>query len=434
MSMSARLGSEHLTVPRARMMVFCVAAIGTVIRFILLYTTKGSADVSIFLGFSEEIEDSGPIRIYEQPLPWLPVYNHPPLAGWILLGMSELNGMGFSFAALIRLPATLADAVSSMLVFEILRRRTSVHSAMGCAWTVALSPLLIAISGYHGNNDPVAVMLAIAAAYLLVDKKRPWTAGLVAALSVSVKFVPVVTLPILLVVAARSGRQALLSFCAGLFGLTAFIWGPVVLTVPAALKENVVDYQGQPWPIWGLMRFADLLGISESSIAFAQGEGHLFFVLLCVAIGIWLVWRRPDEAPVVVGLTLALLLLLSTAGAVQYLAWAAVGMSATGLWQGLAYNAIVGAVAYMVYTGPSPMFWNEDTLSLAVFGWTVLALGIASGFRKVLARPQTATPLHPPPHPLHPSRARLTLCGRPEPDVRVGHASGTPRVLPGSRL
>jgi ABC-type arginine/histidine transport system permease subunit len=87
---------------------------------------------------------------------------------------------------------------------------------------------------------------------------------------------------------------------------------------------------------------------------------------------------------VVVGLTLALLLLLSTGSSVQYLAWPAAALCAVGLWEGAAYNAVLGVVAYLVYTGPFATRWTETTLLVAAFGWAVLAAGIASGIYRLL--------------------------------------------------
>ncbi|WP_246458617.1 glycosyltransferase family 39 protein [Streptomyces himalayensis] len=359
-----------------------------------ILATPGRGDVPIFHRFARAIGEFGPIYIYEHPVSGNPVYNHPPLAGWMLLGMNELDGMGIPFSVLLRLPASLADAVSAVLVFEIVRRRARIRTAVVCACTVALSPVLVSVSAYHGNTDSIAVMFALAAAHVLADRKRPVAAGLIAALSVSIKFIPIVTIPVLLVVAARAGRPVLIRFCAGLTGAMALIWGPVLLTVPEALKHNVVDYAGSRYRLWGLVRFADWLGAPESAIAFAMGPGHLLFVLVCVAVGVWLAWRRPSEAPAVVGLTLALLLLLSTASGVQYLAWAAAGLCAVGLWEGLAYNAVVGVAAYLAYSGPNLVIWTKEALLAGALGWAVLAMAIASGMHKLLAAPRTVDADH----------------------------------------
>ncbi|MFB7212067.1 hypothetical protein [Streptomyces sp. NPDC056255] len=331
----------------------------------------------------------GPIRIYEQPLPGLPVYNHPPLAGWMLLGLNELSELGIPFGTLIRSPASIADFFCALVVFEIVRRRASLGAAVACGVGVAASPVLIATSGYHGNTDAVAITFALVAAHLLVDRKAPLTAGVAAALSISIKFIPVVVIPALLLVALRAGRPAFVRFSAGFAALVALVWGPVLLTVPQNLKENVLEYAGGGYRLWGLVRFADLFGLPQSFITFIEGDGHFLFVLACVAAGVWLAWLRPAQLPVVVAVTMGLLLLLSTASALQYLTWAAAGLFVVGFWEGAAYSCLLGLTAVLGYRGRSAVHWSETVLHLAELGWVVLAAGLVSGVRKILAaRPE----------------------------------------------
>ncbi|MEE1767757.1 hypothetical protein PUR34_06085 [Streptomyces sp. JV185] len=327
----------------------------------------------------------GPIRIYEQPLPGLPVYNHPPLAGWMLLGLNRLSELGIPFGTLIRSPASIADFFCALLVFEIVRRRASTGAAVACGVGVAASPVLIATSGYHGNTDAVAITFALAAAHLLVDRKAPLAAGLAAALSISIKFIPVVVIPALFLVALRAGRPAFVRFSAGFAALIALVWGPVLMTVPENLKENVLEYAGGGYRLWGLVRFADLFGLPESFITFIEGDGHFLFVLACAAAGVWLAWLRPAQLPVVVAVTMSLLLLLSTASALQYLTWAAAGLFVVGFWEGAAYGCLLGLTAVLGYHGRSAVRWSETVLHLAEAGWVVLAVGLFSGIRKILA-------------------------------------------------
>ncbi|MCX4823488.1 hypothetical protein OG883_27140 [Streptomyces sp. NBC_01142] len=363
---------------------------------ILAAHSRGPADVRFFDAFAHAIGQVGPLRIYEHPMPRLPVYNHPPLASWMLLGMDELKQLGMSFGTLIRTPACLADFVSALLIFEILRRRRSTGMAMACSIGCALSPVLFATSGYHGNTDSVAIMFVIAAAYLLVDRKSPLAAGLAAALSISVKFIPIVAIPALLVAAARAGRPVLNRFCAGLGALLLLIWGPVLATVPGPLREKVLEYEGGRARLWGFVRFADLLGMSDGFIATIHGDGHFVFVLLCAVAGIWLAWVRPAHPASAVALSMTLLLLLSTASAVQYLAWPVVGLFVFGLWEGVSFGVVVGVVTVAVYSGASAVRWNATALTFAAAGWLILAAGIATGVRRVLAAPPVSparTPL-----------------------------------------
>ncbi|WP_329121936.1 glycosyltransferase family 39 protein [Streptomyces sp. NBC_01465] len=398
---------------RGMAVVVLVAAIGLVGKMTLAASTGGPADVRFFRGFAQNIAAVGPVRIYDHPMPHLPVYNHPPLAGWMLLVLDELAGRVADFSTLIRLPACLADFVCSILVFEIVRRRSSVRTAVACAIGVTLSPVLIPTSGFHGNTDSVAVMFALAAAHLLADRKSPLAAGVCAALSISVKFVPVVALPALVIAAFRGGRPVFVRFCAGFGALFLLVWGPVLVTVPLALKEKVLEYEGGPYRLWGLVKFADWLGAPEPVIGFMRGDGHFLVVLACVAAGAWLAWRRPSELPGVVGVTMGLLLLLSTASGVQYLAWPVAGLFVIGLWEGLSYSLVVGALASWVYWVHRAVKWNSVELAVGAVGWLILALGVASAIRKVLNTPPPSAdssrfPLQAiaPEHPLQTAETR----------------------------
>ncbi|MFB7558078.1 hypothetical protein [Streptomyces brevispora] len=375
---------------RARAVVLVAAAVGLLTRMIIAANMPGPADVRIFAGFAKALTVYGPVRIYEQPLPGLPVYNHPPLAGWMLLGLNSLSELGMSFATLIRSPASIADFFCALLVFEIVRRRATLGKAVLCGVGVAASPVLIATSGYHGNTDEVAIMFALAAAHLLADRKSPLAAGVAAALSISVKFIPVVVVPALFVAALRGGRPVLVRFAAGFGALFALVWGPVLVTVPQHLKQNVLEYAGGSYRLWGLVRFADVLGLPDSVITFMQGGGHFLFVLVCVAAGVWLAWLRPAQLPGVVGVTLGLLLLLSTASGLQYLTWGAAGTFVLGFWEGLAYSCVVGLTAILGYSGSSAVRWSEPVMHVGAAGWIVLAAGLATGVRRILAtRPDT---------------------------------------------
>ncbi|MEU1435659.1 glycosyltransferase family 39 protein [Streptomyces sp. NPDC005786] len=383
--MGIRMWCEAWDVRRARAAVLVAAAVGLLTRTLIAANDPGPADVRFFQGFAKAVTVYGPIRIYEQPLPGLPVYNHPPLAGWMLLALNNISEFGISFATLIRWPASIADFFCVLLVFEIVRRRAPLRTALLCGIGVAVSPVLIATSGYHGNTDAVAVMFALAAAHLLADRRSPLAAGVAAALSISVKFIPVVVIPALLVAALRGGRPVLVRFAAGFAAVFALVWGPALVTVPQDLQRHVLEYAGGSYRLWGLVRFADVFGLPESVIAFMQGGGHFLFVLLCVAAGAWLAWLRPAQLPGVVAVTLGLLLLLSTASGLQYLTWAAAGMFVLGLWEGIAYSSVVGLTAVLGYSGRSAVRWSEPVLYLGAAGWIVLAAGLVTGAHRLLA-------------------------------------------------
>ncbi|WP_256106875.1 glycosyltransferase family 39 protein [Streptomyces sp. ODS05-4] len=382
---------------RAWLLVTGVAVTAFIAKMALAAHTRGPADVRFFWGFARAIARTDPVRVYAEPLPWLPVYNHPPLASWMLLVMEKLAQLHVPWRPLIRFPACLADLVTVLLVFAIVRRRGSLRTAVLCALGAALCPVLVATSGYHGNTDSVAVMFAFAAAWLLVDRKMPVAAGIAATLCVSVKLIPVVAVPLLFAAAWRLGRPALVRFTAGAGALFALVWGPPLLLVPGGLKANVLEYAGGNFSFWGLVRFARWGGVPEPYVQLLRGEGHWLIVAAIMAVGVWLVWRDADRAPYAVAVTLALLLLLSTASGVQYLAWPAAGLFVIGLWQGLAYGAVVGGVTASVYSGQRPVHWTGAEMAFGALGWVVLALAAASALLPAVRQARAARRTGPPP-------------------------------------
>ena len=171
--------------------------------------------------------------------------------------MNHLVRLGFSAPFLIRVPSSVADLVTTLLIFEMLRVRRSLRVATASALLVACSPVLFIISGFHGNTDPVFVMFTLLSAYLLIN--RPWPAlawmssalaGVAFALAVSVKLVPVVVLPTLLLLAARLGRRQLASFVVGAGLVMLPLWGPVVLRQWQPFRTEVLGVHGdQPAPM-----------------------------------------------------------------------------------------------------------------------------------------------------------------------------------------
>jgi hypothetical protein len=94
--------------------------------------------------------------------------------------------------------------VTAYLVLEFVRRARSLREATAAGLVFALSPVMFIISGFHGNTDPVFVMFILLSAYLLTVKDRPALAGASAALACSVKLVPIVPLPALIVAIAHA--------------------------------------------------------------------------------------------------------------------------------------------------------------------------------------------------------------------------------------
>ena len=393
-SISERL--RHAGPVRARRyLVLAIALVATVVKLRIAATTFGTSDVRHWADFGAAVRHVGPIDIYatRYRLP----YNHPPLTGWLLVLLNGIASHGPSYPFLIRVPASLADVVTSVLVFELVRRVHSLRNATIAACVVAISPVLIFVSGFHGNTDPVFAMFIIASAYLVLTD-RPVAAGVAAAAAVSIKLVPVVALPVLAAAVWRDPRR-LFRLALGFLALFLPLWVPVVLRQWAGFKRNVLDYRGisPAQTRWGIVDFARHAHQS-GLVDFLVGPGRFAAIAISALVPAILVLRRPADVATGVALSLVLFLLLTTTFGTQYLAWAAAGALFCDLWLGGLFNVTAGIMLAVIYTHWSDGFpWNvaiphrltggEEAIGWLV--WVVLLAGAVVGVRRLKDRPIT---------------------------------------------
>jgi len=391
---------SKITTKRARAGVAAVAFVLLCVKLWLASTTVGTNDVITFEEFAKVIGRVGPVGIYGVKHPAYDVYNHPPLTGDMLWVFYHLSLHRISFPLLIRLPATLADAVTSLLVFELVRaRRGDVRAAMLAGMGAAASPILVIISGFHGNTDPVFVMFILLSVWLLAQRELPLWAGVALGLGLSVKVVPLVVLPVLLFWALLRSRRTLVLFAAGLAVTLAVLWGPSVLEHWTDVRNNVLEYNGWSAPQWGLAQFLTDLGLDKTQLASVLAHARTPVVALSALLGMFLVWRRREALAPAVGLALACLLMLSTATGTQYLAWAAAVLFLADVWTALIYNLVGGLFLLVLYTHWSHGGWNYavgriwsagDT-RLAMLAWAALITAVVCGVRGVLRLPTAET-------------------------------------------
>jgi len=94
--------------------------------------------------------------------------------------------------------------ISGLLLLEMLRRpKLAVASdhLRPLAWRpspavgVAASPVQFRISGYHGNTDPVFVMLVLQAIFPNIDRSMKLSGRVALGLTIEVKLIPIVVVP-----------------------------------------------------------------------------------------------------------------------------------------------------------------------------------------------------------------------------------------------
>ena len=383
---------QVLRVRRARLAVLGVAAVFLALKLVIAATTSGTQDVGTWEIFVDAVQAQGPVGIYGIDLPNA-LYNHPPLIGYYLEVMHALQTAGIPVRFSIRASSSVADVVSCLIVFELLRTRRTLRTATASAMLVAASPILLVIAGFHGNTDPIFVMLVLVATYLLTDKHSPAWAGCAIGLAVGVKLIPIVVIPALLVYAGSRGWRYFTRFAGAGAAVFLVTWGPVLVWQRPGLMSKVIGYAGASSQ-WGIIQFGHWAG-DPWWVAFLSGPGRLLIVGLVAGFCGWIVWRRPVAVPTAVGLALAGFWALSPASATQYYAWPAAASFLIVFWGAAAYNILGGILLMVAYTRWSAAFpWdlalvNAQSPGEVVFGvvvWAILCLTVWSGIWQQFSR------------------------------------------------
>lgn len=376
---------------RARTTVLVIALLVLAPKLVIAAVTQGTNDVFSWVAFAQGVALKGPVGVYE--LPFSPIYNHPPLVGYILEVVNELTVIGMPVKFTIRALSSIADVASAVLVFELLRTRRSLTIATLSGILVGASPVLFLVSGFHGNTDPIFLMLVLLSCFLLVDKRMGLVGGGVLALALGVKLVPVVVLPTLFVYLLRRDRKRLVAALVGFGAVFLISWGPALLQEWQPLQQQVIGYSGVSAREWGLVEFGHLAK-DQNLINFLIGPGRMLIVALCALLPAALLWRRPDRVLEAVGLCLVGFLAFTPAFGVQYLAWALTVAFFVDFGFALIYNILGGFFLYNVYDHWSDgLPWDRAQAMLftgdqVVFGMVVWAslLGVfAVGLRGLIA-------------------------------------------------
>jgi hypothetical protein len=228
--------------------LWVLVALGLAIRVALAFAFRGTNHILI-----EQIAASG-VRNWN----WHSVYEsggfiewtYPPLfLGW-LAGASWLSdATGLSFHGLAKLGPSLADVGLALAIYVYLGwRGARERLRLAGAALIMLGPSFIAVSGYHGQIDSVAILPAVIALMVWerdTSPNRALWAGLLIGVGAAVKLPPLLLL-LALLGSARSWREGAALVGAALAVLLVTL-GP--LWVRGIDLTHVVRYTGVPG--WG---------------------------------------------------------------------------------------------------------------------------------------------------------------------------------------
>ncbi|KRE94656.1 hypothetical protein ASG76_09590 [Nocardioides sp. Soil774] len=342
------------------MAVIAAAVAATAVKLYLAATTSGTNDIVYWTQFAAGVREFGPIGIYGEAFE--APYNHPPLAGWFLELVNLGQRAGLGLPLLIRAPACLADAMTCWLVFRLLNERSSTLGAGAAAVGLVWSPALLVISGFHGNTDPVFVALTVASFFLLARRGRSLASGVCLGLAVSIKLVPVVAVPWMMLLAYRRGAAALVRFAIGGALVFALLWVPVLVLNGGPFLESVVGYRGIWLREWGLAELVEQAGYPRLDVWLNAHGSWVVAAAAMVPLALTPL-RRPHEEAVGLGMTLVTMLVFTPAFGMQYLTWALAAAYLVSIRTGWTYNVAASLLVLSVYSlwsgGGPPWRWEQ---------------------------------------------------------------------------
>jgi hypothetical protein len=352
--------------------IILLASIAGTAKIIMALQTRGTNDVMYWELFLNILRRDGGIAVYQQ----VSFFNHPPFVLHLLAVLGELStATGLFLPFWLRLPAILAD-VGSLLVLAQLATSWPVDLRVDHWYVlvalIAVAPISIMISGFHGNTDPVMVLLVLLAIYLLEVKHQTWLAGAAFGMALNIKVLPLIFVPAIalylwtpraislgdratplealvgIVRAGQSGR--VLRFFAMTGGVVFLGSLPYLLERPGLLARQVLGYESS-YGHWGISRVLDTLA-PGSLLARAYARTGRFLVLALVVLAAGLMNRGRKRVPLFhqCGLTAFLFMAFSPGFGVQYLAWLVPWVVGVGLWPTVTYLVTSGVFAFLVYT------------------------------------------------------------------------------------
>lgn len=344
-----------------RLFVVALAA-GTLLRLVQTATSLGSLDALMWFRWVELVERTGILRSYL----YSELMNHPPLALVVARAVNAAGAaFGLEFNDSFRIVQAMADIGTALLLVRI-ARRLEAKNAHAAAMMFFLSPAAIFISGFHCNSDPLMVML-LAAAVLMVLEQRPLSAGVLLALSVGIKIVPLLAGPLLLLALRGTRARALFLLAAAATSALIFVPGFVV-SGPLFLKQ-VFGYTGMTTG-WGWNLVAGYTGKWTGWRGLAEAMRYLSFVTIAALAALWIRELRGGRAilpvvsagaskrtgriacpPQAVGITYLIVLFFAPGFGVQYLFWILPWLAfVLPRRAALALHGLVSAFAFTVYT------------------------------------------------------------------------------------
>ena len=298
-----------------------------VARLALLPTRGLAGDIDQFVGWVHHIAASGLASVYDQNLAFGPVMAYI----WGLIAAvdpafrSVTDASDPAIAAIMKLPASIADIGLGLLVAYALRGRP--RWAVAGAAVILLHPAVIDVSAWWGQYESIYMLTALAAVVLAIEGRNGWAAAAIAVSLLTKPQAVALLLPFAAWFWATGGWRGLVRAAAIGGCVTVVLWLPFAAAGgPLNYLRNLGNYQDEifnilslrAWNMWWLVQEGAAGGVFVRDDAAILGPltlrhlGYAMAGLLHLAIAAAIV-RRPTPRTLILGLAASVLVFFSFA-------------------------------------------------------------------------------------------------------------------------
>jgi hypothetical protein len=374
-------------------LLLALGAFGYVLRVAVWLVSHGSNDIRTWYYFALTIQRFGLADTHVLQ----PLFNHPPLMGFMSLGALHLaEATSVNFALIFKIPSLVAELVTGLLLYRVCRERGSYLLGCGAFAAYGMSLSCIVISGYHGNTDAIYFCLAFLAATLM-EKGSPFWSGVALGASLNIKLIPVLLgLPL----ASRCRRvRDFIHFGFGCsLGAIPFLWAYGVFSdeVRQAFIRNLFMYRSnlEYWGVELAVRWTVtwtrywLPGVADAAREFGNwysvaGGKLLILGSGAIALAQFLLSRKLGpgrsffNAFELTALAFGMFLLFGSGFGVQYVGCIVAPLVACGIYRSLFVSTATGAFITLVYltfvTIWFPVFSDHNPIPPRWSPWSNLA-------------------------------------------------------------
>jgi Dolichyl-phosphate-mannose-protein mannosyltransferase len=220
--------------------IITATLLGTLIKLYFAFFTTGSADVAGYVDYVAKIHQYG-VRAYYYIGPANNTFNNPPFMIHALRALDWLaTKTHLSFPFCLRLVSTLADVGTIAVMWRVAGNFMPRRSAALLVVLLAVCPIAIVISGFHGSTASEMVFLLVLSVYLLEEKNRVALAGAIFGMALNVKISALMlALAMLLYLPGWRDRAKFAGAAAAVFLIGSL---PYLLQEPRIIAKAVLGY------------------------------------------------------------------------------------------------------------------------------------------------------------------------------------------------